>query len=57
VRNDSGLPEDELSTADWVAKYTQNEGVHGVFRNMCASVFAVSSKELPARVSLTYFTR
>jgi phytoene desaturase len=57
ARNDSGLPEDELSTADWVAKYTKNEGVHGIFRNMCASVFAVSSKELPARVFLTYFTR
>jgi phytoene dehydrogenase-like protein len=31
--------------------------VHGIFRNMCASVFAVSSTELPARVFLTYFTR
>ena len=57
ARNDSGLPEDELSTADWVRKFTKNEGVHGIFRNMCASVFAVSSEELPARVFLTYFTR
>ncbi|MCW2856557.1 MAG: crtI3 [Marmoricola sp.] len=57
ARNDSGLPEDEISTADWVRKYTKNEGVHGIFRNMCASVFAVSSDELPARVFLTYFTR
>ncbi|MGU3652815.1 phytoene desaturase family protein [Mycolicibacterium sp. A43C] len=57
ARNDSGLPEDELSTADWVAKYTKNEGVHGIFRNMCASVFAVGSEDLPARVFLTYFTR
>lgn len=57
ARNDSGLPQDELSTADWVAKYTKNENVHGIFRNICASVFAVSSKELPARVFLTYFTR
>jgi phytoene desaturase len=57
ARNDSGLPDDEISTADWVAKYTKNEGVHGIFRNMCASVFAVSSDELPARVFLTYFTR
>lgn len=46
-----------MSTADWVAKYTKNEGVHGIFRNMCASVFAVSSEELPAKVFLTYFTR
>lgn len=57
ARSDSGLPEDELSTADWVRKYTKNDGVHGIFRNMCASVFAVSSEELPARVFLTYFTR
>src|SRR5690606_39603342 len=46
-----------LSTADWVAKYTKNESVHGIFRNMCGSVFAVGSEELPARVFLTYFTR
>ncbi len=57
ARNDSGLPEDELSTADWVRKYTKNESVHGIFRNMCGSVFAVGSEELPARVFLTYFTR
>jgi len=57
ARNDSGLPEDELSTADWVRKYSKNEGVQGIFRNMCASVFAVSSEDLPARVFLTYFTR
>jgi phytoene dehydrogenase-like protein len=57
ARNDSGLPEDELSTDAWVQKYTKNEGVRGIFRNMCASIFAVSSDELPARVFLTYFTR
>lgn len=58
ARKDDGLPEgDELSTADWVAKYTKNEGVHGIFRNMCASIFAVGSEDLPARVFLTYFTR
>lgn len=57
ARKDSGLPEDSISTADWVRKFTKNEGVQGIFRNMCASVFAVSSDELPARVFLTYFTR
>ena len=57
ARSDSGLPDDELSTADWVRKFTRNESVQGIFRNMCASVFAVSSEELPARVFLTYFTR
>jgi len=56
ARSDSGLPEDEMTTAEWVSKYTKNEGVHGIFRNMCASVFAVGSEDLPARVFLTYFT-
>ena len=46
ARSDSGLPEDELSTADWVRKFTRNDSVQGVFRNMCGSVFAVSSEEL-----------
>ena len=57
ARSDSGLPDDELTTAQWVSKFTKNEGVHGIFQNMCASVFAVSSEDLPARVFLTYFTR
>jgi phytoene desaturase len=57
ARNDAGLPEDQISTAEWVARYTKNERVHGIFRNMCASIFAVGSEDLPARVFLTYFTR
>ena len=57
ARSNEGLPADEISTADWVRKFTGNESVQGIFRNMCASVFAVSSEELPARVFLTYFTR
>ena len=57
ARTEGGLPADELSTADWVRKFTRNESVQGIFRNMCGSVFAVSSEELPARVFLTYFTR
>jgi phytoene desaturase len=55
--DDDALPGAELSTADWVARYSKNPAVQGVFRNMCASVFAVGSEELPARVFLTYFTR
>ena len=57
ARQDSGLPDAEISTAEWLSRYTKNEAVHGVFRNLCASVFAVGSDELPARVFLTYFTR
>jgi phytoene desaturase len=57
ARTDDGLPDDQLSTADWLRRYTGNENVHGIFRNMCASIFAVSSEDLPAKVFLTYFTR
>ncbi|MFC9995124.1 phytoene desaturase family protein [Nocardia sp. NPDC127526] len=47
----------EISTADWVRRFTKNDAVQGIFRNMCGTVFAVGSEELPARVFLTYFTR
>jgi phytoene dehydrogenase-like protein len=57
ARNDEGLPEHEISTAEWLRKFTKNESVHGMFRNICGSIFAVSSEELPARVFLTYMTR
>ncbi len=57
ARKDEGLPEEETTLHEWVSKYTKNEGVHGIFRNMAASVFAVGSEDLPARVFLTYFTR
>ncbi|MVU80917.1 NAD(P)-binding protein [Nocardia sp. ET3-3] len=57
AREDAGLPDRELSTAEWVRRYTKNDAVQGIFRNMCGSIFAVDSEELPARVFLTYFTR
>jgi phytoene desaturase len=57
ARHDEGLPEDEISTADWVRKFTKNKAVQGIFRSMCGSVFSVSSEDLPAKVFLTYFTR
>jgi phytoene dehydrogenase-like protein len=57
ARQDSGLPDRELTTADWLRRYTGNEAVHGIFRAMCGAVFAVGPDELPARVFLTYFTR
>jgi len=57
ARTDEGLPDGQLSTADWLAAFTRNEAVHGIFRSMCGSVFAVGADELPARVFLTYFTR
>jgi phytoene desaturase len=57
ARRDEGLPDGQLSTAGWLARFTKNEAVHGIFRSMCGSVFAVGADELPARVFLTYFTR
>jgi phytoene dehydrogenase-like protein len=57
ARRDEGLPDGQLSTADWLSRFTKNESVHGIFRSMCGSVFAVGPDELPARVFLTYFTR
>jgi phytoene dehydrogenase-like protein len=57
ARRDDGLPDGQLSTADWLSRFTTNESVHGIFRSMCGSVFAVGPDELPARVFLTYFTR
>src|ERR1700689_3777630 len=33
ARSDSGLPEDQITTAEWVSRYTKNERVHGIFRN------------------------
>ena len=57
ARRDEGLPDGQLSTADWVLRFTRNAAVHGIFRSMCGSVFAVGADELPARVFLTYFTR
>lgn len=56
-KDDAALPEDQMTLQEWVSKYTKNEGVHGIFRNMAASVFSVGSEELPAKVFLTYFTR
>lgn len=49
------LPEAKLSTEEWLRSYTKNKTVHGLFRNLCAAIFAANSSELPARAFLTYF--
>jgi phytoene dehydrogenase-like protein len=49
------LPEEKLSTKEWLSQYTSNATVHAIFRNLCAAIFAVNSEELPARAFLTYF--
>lgn len=49
------LPEERLSTQEWLNGFTRNKTVHGLFRNFCAALFAANSDELPARAFLTYF--
>ena len=50
------LPDGRQSTEDWLAGYTGNATVHAIFRNLCASIFAMNADEIPARAFLTYFT-
>ena len=50
------LPGGRQSTQDWLSGYTRNETVHAIFRNLCASIFAMNADEIPARAFLTYFT-
>ena len=35
--SDEGLPDGQLSTADWLSRFTRNEAVHGIFRAMWSS--------------------
>lgn len=49
------LPEERLSTEQWLSKYTKNKTVHRLFRNFCAAIWAANADELPARAFLTYF--
>ncbi|RJF86478.1 NAD(P)/FAD-dependent oxidoreductase [Oleomonas cavernae] len=51
------LPEAKLSTKEWLSKYTKNPTVHGLFRNLCAAIFAANADELPARAFLVYFAQ
>lgn len=49
------LPEERLSTEEWLRKFTGNATVHRLFRNFCAAIWAANADELPARAFLTYF--
>jgi phytoene desaturase len=51
------LPEDKLTTRQWLEQYTSNETVHAIFRNLCAAIFAANADELPARAFLVYFAQ
>jgi len=55
ARSGGELPEEKMTTKQWLEQYTSNETVHAIFRNLCAAIFAVNSEELPARAFLTYF--
>lgn len=49
------LPEERLTTEQWLANFTSNKTVHRLFRNFCAAIWAANADELPARAFLTYF--
>ncbi|HSW13999.1 MAG TPA: NAD(P)/FAD-dependent oxidoreductase [Solimonas sp.] len=49
------LPEERLTTEQWLKKFTRNQTVHRLFRNFCAAIWAANADELPARAFLTYF--
>jgi phytoene dehydrogenase-like protein len=51
------LPEDKLTTQQWLEQYTSNETVHAIFRNLCAAIFAANADEVPARAFLVYFAQ
>lgn len=51
------MPDGRESTEDWLKRYTSNQTVHAVFRNLCAAIFAMNADEIPARAFLTYFTQ
>ncbi|MGH9054641.1 MAG: phytoene desaturase family protein [Acidimicrobiales bacterium] len=48
------LPDEEITTEEWLSKVTSNRTLHAVFRNLCAAIFAANSDEIPARAFLTY---
>jgi phytoene desaturase len=49
------LPEAQMTTEQWLRKFTRNATVHRLFRNTCAAIWAANADELPARAFLTYF--
>ena len=54
-KGNTELPEESLTTEEWLRKFTRNQTVHRLFRNFCAAIWAANSNELPARAFLTYF--
>ncbi|WP_234195607.1 phytoene desaturase family protein [Pseudacidovorax sp. NFM-22] len=55
-KGNTELPEEALSTEEWLRKFTKNQTVHKLFRNLCAAIWAANADELPARAFLTYFS-
>ncbi len=51
------LPDNRISTEEWLSGITKNKTVHQLFRNFCAAIWAVNADELPARAFLTYFAQ
>ena len=49
------LPDERLSTKEWLNGLTKNKTVHGLFRNLCAVLFSANMEDLPARAFLSFF--
>lgn len=47
--------DDGTTVRQWLEGYTRNETVHGIFRNLCAAIFAVNSDEMAVHAFMTYF--
>ncbi|MGB6100171.1 MAG: FAD-dependent oxidoreductase [Comamonas sp.] len=54
-KGNAELPEEAITTEEWLRKFTKNQTVHRLFRNFCAAIWAANADELPARAFLTYF--
>ena len=50
-------PPDAESFAAWLSRYTRNQTVHRVMRNISAALLSVNTHEVSARAMITYFTQ
>lgn len=48
---------EQLTLEQWIARYTKNDTIHAIFRNMAAAIFAVNASEVSAKAFLTYLTQ
>jgi phytoene desaturase len=51
-----GVPEDAVTTEQWLGGYTKSKTAHAIVRNLCAAFLAANADEVPAKVFLSYFS-